>query len=339
MWSRIWSHRLTLGVVTASASAAAGVVVAQSEAQLSMRQSPVAASRLLHDSEVYKNRPRMVISKEQMRTLASTGLLICDDVAGASELADARVDIGRLLAGQRSFQPNGLQDADVRSDSVMWISESLLHESIINADYLPDSLKLLLRVVRSVPQELQQAGCPGQLGVPLTIQLACYDGGGAKYIAHRDNPDDGGGAAGLGFLGHVRRVFLSQHAMTEREYTIILYINEPDWGHDDSEKDRGGYLRCYPNADASDDVGSSGDAVDIAPRGGRLVIFDSKRILHEVLPSPRRRLALTCWCGGPYSPPGEASLLQLLSSASEEFDGPKMRASAVKRVLAMLPWR
>jgi hypothetical protein len=37
---------------------------------------------------------------------------------------------------------------------------------------------------------------------------------------------------------------------------------------------------------------------DVAPRGGRLVLFDSAEILHEVLPSHNKggqRVALTVW--------------------------------------------
>ena len=32
-----------------------------------------------------------------------------------------------------------------------------------------------------------------------------------------------------------------------------------------------------------------------------MVIFDSKKVLHEVRPSHQRRNALTCWVGGDHS--------------------------------------
>ena len=35
--------------------------------------------------------------------------------------------------------------------------------------------------------------------------------------------------------------------------------------------------------------------VDIPPIGGRLVIFDAQRYLHEVRPTFRERAALTVW--------------------------------------------
>lgn len=41
--------------------------------------------------------------------------------------------------------------------------------------------------------------------------------------------------------------------------------------------------------------------MNIEPIGGRMVIFDSRTVLHEVMPSYQRRIALTCWVGGKHS--------------------------------------
>ena len=55
-------------------------------------------------------------------------------------------------------------------------------------------------------------------------------------------------------------------------------------------------------AEAGDGTGASAtEVLEIAPRGGRMVIFDSQRILHEVCPSSQRRIAITCWAGGRHS--------------------------------------
>jgi len=338
MWTRLHANRLTIGVVAGSLSVAAALIAAQSDAQSLMRQSPLRAAQYLK-ADAYKHRQELLFSEEQMGVLASSGLLICDDVLSASELISARRDVDKLLLGRRSFEANGHRDTDVRSDTVMWISESLLHESILNDDYLPDSLKLLMRVVRGVPLELERGLGLGhnELGVPVSNQLACYDGGGAKYIAHRDSPPEGASEDAAEYMNRARRFLLSQHTMSDRRYTIILYINEQSW-----DGDKGGYLRCYLGADASDDTGASSacdQTVDIEPRGGRLVVFDSRRVLHEVLPSPRRRLALTCWCGGPHASDNDddsdntrASLLQLLSSPAEEFDRAKLQSVVYKHI-------
>lgn len=97
----------------------------------------------------------------------------------------------------------------------------------------------------------------------------------------------------------------------------VLYLNEPSW---DTER-QGGSLRCYVKGEeeAVGAGGATGPAatriislsatnksqqdqqrwqhMDIAPQGGRLVLFDSKAVLHEVLPSHQGvgRMALTVW--------------------------------------------
>ncbi|MGY4533441.1 SM-20-related protein [Pseudomonas sp. TE3786] len=64
-----------------------------------------------------------------------------------------------------------------------------------------------------------------------------------------------------------------------RTVSAVLYLNE-GW-----LVEQGGALRIYP-----------GEAEhDLAPLGGRLVIFMSGQLPHEVLPATRERLSLTGW--------------------------------------------
>jgi SM-20-related protein len=64
-----------------------------------------------------------------------------------------------------------------------------------------------------------------------------------------------------------------------RKLSVICYLNN-DW-----KEDEGGQLRMYL-ADRSHDV---------LPLAGRLVIFRSDQIEHEVLPATRPRLSITGW--------------------------------------------
>ena len=58
----------------------------------------------------------------------------------------------------------------------------------------------------------------------------------------------------------------------------------------------GGELRCFLDAESTDgDGGSARTVLDVAPLGGRLVIFQSRHLLHAVLPCWRPRYALSCW--------------------------------------------
>lgn len=64
-----------------------------------------------------------------------------------------------------------------------------------------------------------------------------------------------------------------------RKLSVILYLN-PEW-----KEEQGGQLRMY----------LSGRTKDFLPMAGRLVIFRSDEIEHEVLPATRERLSITGW--------------------------------------------
>jgi Rps23 Pro-64 3,4-dihydroxylase Tpa1-like proline 4-hydroxylase len=84
--------------------------------------------------------------------------------------------------------------------------------------------------------------------------------------------------------------------------TAILYLNSvPTWKERELERKKGGCLRCYLGAKAGDETGTSAtEVLDVVPVGGRLVIFDSQIVLHEVMPMDpeegnARRMAMTLW--------------------------------------------
>jgi SM-20-related protein len=79
--------------------------------------------------------------------------------------------------------------------------------------------------------------------------------------------------------------------LNSRAYTAILYLN--DW-----RPSHGGCLRLH---------GTAGDDVDVEPVAGRLVVFSSQRVTHEVLPvldgaDHAARFALTLWILDPDLP-------------------------------------
>ncbi|CAH0364612.1 unnamed protein product [Pelagomonas calceolata] len=115
--------------------------------------------------------------------------------------------------------------------------------------------------------------------VPEVAQLALYDGCKRNlkpgYVAHRDNASTPG-AAGENY----------------REVTLLLYLNGAPPGAS------GGELRSYVGAEPSDLDGATALRVDdIQPRAGRLVLFESRTLLHAVRPVGLwRRVALSLWC-------------------------------------------
>jgi len=74
------------------------------------------------------------------------------------------------------------------------------------------------------------------------------------------------------------------HAVPHRVVTVILYLNE-SWTVEDE-----GALRMYlPQEDGTEEV------QDVLPLGGRLVVFLSGEIPHEVLPTKKERISITGW--------------------------------------------
>ena len=74
------------------------------------------------------------------------------------------------------------------------------------------------------------------------------------------------------------------HAVPHRVVTVILYLNE-SWTEAD-----GGQLRMYfPQEDGSERI------EDVLPVGGRLVVFLSEEIPHEVMPTQKERMSITGW--------------------------------------------
>ena len=141
------------------------------------------------------------------------------------------------------------------------------------SDYLtaPDMLHYAATMVRTLPSVLNDA-IP-DLGLrddAYNAKLAVTGCGGCKYPRHVDNvspPSVGGGS-------------------DYRKLTAILYLN-PNWREGD-----GGELRLYLKdaggvaAAAAIDGGSDGNVdryVDLSPVGGRLVLFWSDEVPHEVL--------------------------------------------------------
>ena len=86
----------------------------------------------------------------------------------------------------------------------------------------------------------------------------------------------------------------------KRKISLVLYLNEDGW---DAEKD-GGILRAYirqpmtnkrNSSTAKNNIVISESTQDITPQGGKLVLFDSASVEHEVLPTCKERWAVVGW--------------------------------------------
>lgn len=170
--------------------------------------------------------------------------------------------------------------AGIRSDKICWVNyEGLEREK------QPGLLELFKKMI-SIPFELNKK-CSLYLQASGSFQLASYPKE-AFYKKHMDGGYDSK-------LNNGRKV------------TAIFYANK-DWTSSD-----GGQLRLYkrrpnpfqlekgatePNEDEMEH--------DIDPVGGRLVLFRSRDIPHEVLPTGRKRFAVSLWLPGPAGPGDDA---------------------------------
>jgi SM-20-related protein len=74
------------------------------------------------------------------------------------------------------------------------------------------------------------------------------------------------------------------HAVPHRVVTVILYLND-FWTPEDE-----GALRMYIPQENGSEL-----TEDVLPLGGRLVVFLSGEIPHEVLPTKKERISITGW--------------------------------------------
>eukprot|EP00933_Yihiella_yeosuensis_P025381 TRINITY_DN19704_c0_g1_i1.p1 TRINITY_DN19704_c0_g1~~TRINITY_DN19704_c0_g1_i1.p1 ORF type:complete len:458 (+),score=97.89 TRINITY_DN19704_c0_g1_i1:38-1411(+) len=179
----------------------------------------------------------------------------------------------------------------------------------------PEPVMLLFRRLEAAAERLRE-----KFGWPLLCSRqgmgAVYDGQGACYSQHRDNE----------WQRHLKprrpkpvkassrdeQSSKSQRSsevsepgawMCFRELTMLAYVNLPEDFGDETQVGRknGGRLRCYNKTRKGDLTGDTAtELVDVAPVGGRAVIFRSRELLHEVLPSFGRRYCLTLWFCTPY---------------------------------------
>ena len=152
-----------------------------------------------------------------------------------------------------------------RGDRTCWVTVDLCKDMHLEA--MKTLVQKLIKGTKNLVTDLD-------LIPDYSLQFAIYPGNGAGYVKHLDFDRNKHKHEGIA-------------TSTGRKLTAILYLNE-EW--------EGGQLRTYnKTADGLDDV-----SCDIDPALGRMVLFRSDIVEHEVLPSWRDRMALTFWISGRY---------------------------------------
>lgn len=181
-----------------------------------------------------------------------------DLIASLRALALARQQKG--LMHQAGISKNALTNPALRGDHIAWLDESDPHPAVRQYFALLDALQLLVN--RHLMMGLDN----------VETHFALYPAGSSGYATHIDQ-----------FHQH-------RHHSTDgrRALTLIIYLND-HW-----PKDAGGELRLYLGQ-YTEPPSQEAAHIDIAPIGGRLVLFLSARFWHAVLPAKQPRLSVTGW--------------------------------------------
>jgi hypothetical protein len=268
-------------------------------------QQPMRGTKLCKIAECSSS--SFLLSFSKVRELETAGFLVIDNALNPLQLQCAYSE-AKILQETLEDSPN--KSSVTRTDIVRFmtqvdrdnaVSSGVETASKEKAGIAGNGLLYAQNVLRGMGMALVTnnfAGFNGckfdegmyleKLSVPDQVQLSMYkkDGGGF-YTAHRDGVSNSFQELGL-------LQWMKLACYRARVVTAILYLNDstPPW----EETANGGMLRLYIGANSKDDIGTTAVSVhDIAPVGGRLVLFDSQKVLHEVLATNRDRYAITVW--------------------------------------------
>ena len=232
------------------------------------------------------NRASGLVTASHVQSLLTDGLVVIDGALTPEEVRAAREEIAELDRGGQLRQVEYQSKARLRNDRIGWLSPQ-------SAAAMP-AIGVAMRLLRAMPAEVEvhaesfaAALAAGSSQPPLhaqqgywrtSVPTLCMV---AVYAGSLDNPTfycrhyDGGSPGSADAVRNPRRL------------TVICYLNDDTW---DVERDGGALRAYYPPTSAR-----SGSHVDIAPKAGRVLMFDSCTVEHEVRPTYATRMALTLW--------------------------------------------
>eukprot|EP00594_Rhizosolenia_setigera_P018685 CAMPEP_0178960502 /NCGR_PEP_ID=MMETSP0789-20121207/13003_1 /TAXON_ID=3005 /ORGANISM="Rhizosolenia setigera, Strain CCMP 1694" /LENGTH=292 /DNA_ID=CAMNT_0020643865 /DNA_START=53 /DNA_END=931 /DNA_ORIENTATION=- len=218
------------------------------------------------------------ITREHIRELEKNNFVVIDNILPAQTLHSSRLDIIENLRTKMK-STNHQNDSTTRQDQIICIQEKENNEKLELGIDLIHCIKLL----RGIPYILEKFGYSKsqKYVIPRKCQLSQYSPDSSLgYVRHKDRCDFS--FFEMGLLGWLRA-----SDYRHRVITAILYLNTPHWNS-------GGELRIFlQNVD-----GDGEEYLDVVPSGGKLILFDSSKVEHQVLASREDRYALTCWFNG-----------------------------------------
>jgi len=229
-------------------------------------------------SEWHDSWAEQVCRTQDVEQLVQRGWVAVNGALEPSLVAAASAEFRTLHKASRLRESPGLINRGARFTWLRFAAE----EERAHLRLCYPSLFEVSRRLCSLPSALatrDTSGLLARLRVDPTTKIAVHQPG----VRHRVHLDSHGGQDNL------------------RMVTCLLYLNEADF----SERD-GGAIRLYSEL-ASGDASMSPPPVvsaatphtDLVPLAGRLVLFQSRRLWHEVLPTERDRYVMTPWVPAP----------------------------------------
>ncbi len=261
-----------------------------------------------------------------------------DCVADPSTIQAAVAEAAQWL--RRHGKPAGMGTA---ASGGRWVAGDARGDT--NSWATPDELRgggcgVLAALLQQLEARLRpQLAAQGfDVGGRASIQLACYPGGGARYVSRKSVLVWRWAAcSGGGSIDRPRVSTPSQHppplytppqvrhadaspSSPGRTITALLYLNPPDWRCQED----GGALALYScgrvvcGSGGAEGLAGGEPATLVAPLGGRLLVFRSE-LEHEVLPVHRERHSVTLWL---YRAGGTAAVQGRQRAAGESAPDP-----------------
>jgi SM-20-related protein len=230
----------------------------------------VVLSRRNQSSRLYQSAATLPrISQNDLDELTSKGYVVVENFLPASLQEGLRQDVHNLRSQDKfSIAKIGQASTNALNTNIRVAETCFLGRGKLGD--IPDtSRSQLYDVLDGVRRDL-----PQPLDTGLSEFLYAYYPSGGFYRRHRDA--------------------IPGSASILRKYSLLIYLNK-DWKEEDKGK-----LRMHMDS-GGDELPSGEDPcfMDIPPKGGTLVLFDSAQVPHEVLNTIAERVAIVGWFNRP----------------------------------------
>eukprot|EP01069_Polyplicarium_translucidae_P001672 Polyplicarium_translucidae@DN1764_c0_g1_i1.p1 len=235
---------------------------------------------LLANPAGYRDGPLSTLHNVTIASLMNTGRAVQEGLLG-EEMRNSVLSECQLVEFEGHLSevaPSTSHRPTFRGDRICWLGPENLH---------PERQKGLLGLcdtLMALPYELNKK-CNLLLQAASVFEISCFTGGGTHHAMHFDS-------------GY------SETSNTGRKVAAVYFPNELPWKEED-----GGQLRVHAAVskgaqmrDADGDVEKQRESMCLDPVGDRLVLLWCRSVPWEVLPTHRKRFALTMWFGGPAGP-------------------------------------